>query len=332
LEALLEVEFKDIEMGGIDLAYPASEVIINHATDEEWAWIEARIKQAIAARTGRHSNWGQEVLVRFLARRLEAMGQATQAADLVFELGTPEQQAFLRVKQGRFDEAVTIAKEHFSELPGLAIRFADALVEAGANEQAEAYLASLLDTRARSTYLTWLGHHAQQTGWLSAALAWWRQSMEQTPSLQTYQTLRQTARQLDMWPQVRQEVLAELEEKKAWSTLVEIAVDEKEAGRALELLPKLPGWHGHSYEVRVAQVAERDHPQAALGIYRRRVKGLIKARGRGNYQEAARLLQRVRGIYQQQQDQASWEKYVTSLRHEHRNLPAFRDELNKAGL
>ena len=36
LEALLEAELMDVRMGGIDLATPAGELVIGHATDEEW--------------------------------------------------------------------------------------------------------------------------------------------------------------------------------------------------------------------------------------------------------------------------------------------------------
>src|SRR5437588_2319736 len=43
LEALLEAELADIEMGGIDLAPSAREAVLEHANDEEWAWIEERL-------------------------------------------------------------------------------------------------------------------------------------------------------------------------------------------------------------------------------------------------------------------------------------------------
>jgi len=130
LEALLEAELKDVAMGGIDLAFPAGEVVIDQATDEEWVWIEARVRQAIAGLSSGYSDWSREALVGFLAHRLKATGQAAKEADLVFELGSPRQQAFLLVERGHFDEAVALAKEHFSELPGLVIDFANALVEA----------------------------------------------------------------------------------------------------------------------------------------------------------------------------------------------------------
>jgi uncharacterized Zn finger protein len=332
LEALLEAEVKDIDMGGIDLAYPAGEVVIDHATDEEWSWIEDRVRQVLANKTGPYSRWAQERLVAFLARRLEARGNAAQADDLIFELGSPEQQAFLLVQQGRFEEAIAIAQEHFSDLPGLVIDFANALVEAGAGATAEAYLASLLNTRSRPSYLAWLAHYAQETSNLPAALDWWRQSMQGTPAFSTYQTLRDLAKELERWDQVRRQILAELEQAQAWSILIEIALDEEDVPRALELLPRLQRWYGGDHELRVARAAEADYPKAALDIYRRRVEMLIDARGRGNYQAAAGLLVRVRDLYHRQDDHDTWLKYITHLRQEYRRLPALQDEMNKAGL
>ncbi|MFQ5611684.1 MAG: SWIM zinc finger domain-containing protein, partial [Anaerolineae bacterium] len=332
LEALLEAHLKDIDMGGIDLAPPAGEVVIEQATDEEWTWIEARVQEAIAAQTGRYSNWPRESLVSFLAARLAATGQEGQIDDLVFAMGSVEQQAFLLVRRGRFEEAVGIAQEHFSELPGLVIQFADALVEAGAGAQAEAYIAGLLDTRGGSTYLAWLAQRAEQKGEPAVAVDWWRQSIQQAPSFQTYQTLRQLAQQLGQWDHTRAELLAELEAKGSWAILIEVALDEEDIPRALELLPRLRGWYGGNFELRVAQAAEAGYPQAALDIYRSQAERLIDRRGRENYRAAAGLLARVRGIYRRQKDTAAWEQYVASLREEHRRLRALQDELNKAGL
>jgi uncharacterized Zn finger protein len=332
LEALLEAEIKDINMGGIDLAYPADEVLINHATDEEWAWIEARVRQAIAARTDPYSRWGREALVSFLAQRLEMADHEAEAEDLIFELGSPEQQAFLLVQQGRFDKAVTIAREHFTDLPGLVISFADALVEAGADPTAEAYIASLLETRSRLSYLNWLAQYAEKKGELSAALDWLQQHFQESPQFKTYQALRELANQLGQWDQLRRKLVAELQDKKLWSVLLEIALDEGDVARALGLLPHIQTWHKDEYEMRVAQAAESDFPQAALDIYRQRVENLITWRGRENYRAAAGLLVRVRNLYRRQKDQATWEGYITDLRQEYRRLPAFQDELNQAGL
>jgi hypothetical protein len=42
-------------------------------------------------------------LVHFLVRRLELTEREAESANLIFELGSPEQQAFLLVRLGRFD-------------------------------------------------------------------------------------------------------------------------------------------------------------------------------------------------------------------------------------
>jgi uncharacterized Zn finger protein len=72
LEALLEAELTDIELGGIDLAPSAREAILEHVTDAEWAWIEKRVRAEIA----KSRDWGREVLVEFLAEGQERRGRA----------------------------------------------------------------------------------------------------------------------------------------------------------------------------------------------------------------------------------------------------------------
>jgi uncharacterized Zn finger protein len=62
LEALLEAELADIEMGGIDLAPSAREAVLEHATDVEWPWIEERLNAAMSKSSG----WEREALARFV--------------------------------------------------------------------------------------------------------------------------------------------------------------------------------------------------------------------------------------------------------------------------
>ncbi len=333
LEALLEAELKDVEMGGTDLAYPAGDIVVEQATDEEWSWIEARVQQAIAAQTGGFSEWRRESLVGFLAQRMEITGKEEAVDDLILNQGSPRQRAFLLVERAQFDEAVAVARQHFENLPGLVTQFADALVEAGASEAAAAFVVSLLDSRSRSTCLSWLAQHAEKSGDLSGAIQWWRQSLQQTPSLQSYQTIRDLAQRLGAWPETRRELLSELEARKLGHILLEIALDEGEVARALELLSQSrSGWHGINYELRVAQAAEAEYPQAALEIYRRRAEQLIAAHGRDNYRSAAELLSRARDIYRRQNAESTWQSYITALRQNNRRLPALQDEFKKAGL
>ena len=63
LEALLEAELTDIEMGGIDLAPSARAAVLEHANDEEWVWIEERLDTAMS----KGGDWERKALARFLA-------------------------------------------------------------------------------------------------------------------------------------------------------------------------------------------------------------------------------------------------------------------------
>ncbi|MCA1615570.1 MAG: SWIM zinc finger family protein [Acidobacteria bacterium] len=76
LEALVEAELTDIEMGGIDLAPSAREAVFEHADDEEWARVEERIGVAIS----KSGDWGREELARFLAEGQKRRGRAAKAA------------------------------------------------------------------------------------------------------------------------------------------------------------------------------------------------------------------------------------------------------------
>src|SRR5215216_3909991 len=75
LETLLEAELADIKMGGIDLAPSAREAVLEHANDEEWAWIEERLKTA----SSKSRDWEREALGRFLAAGQKRHARAAKA-------------------------------------------------------------------------------------------------------------------------------------------------------------------------------------------------------------------------------------------------------------
>ena len=328
-DALLEAEFKDIEIGGIDLAYPAWDILIEQATDEEWHKIEAQVRNRINSMIDSYSSWGRESLVSLLVQRLERTGREAEIPDLIFELGSTEQRTFELFRQGRITEAVASAQEHFVDLPGLVIRFADALVEAGESQEATAYIISQLGSRSHTSYRTWLARRSEAQGELETALRWWLSLFRDSPGLETYQNLRELAQRLEQWESLRSDLIQILEVDQNWGLLIQIALEEGNVGRALELLPRQ---HWGQYDLKVAQAAEEDYPQAAIEIYAQRVERLIAARGRGNYKQASVILQNVKRLYKQLGAQTKWEQFIKGLRAQHARLPALQDELDKAGL
>jgi len=329
LEVLLEAELEDIRLGGVDFAWPAGDAVLRQATDEEWTWIEARLRREMQ----RARDWGREALVGFLTARLEMTGRGTEAGAFVLEHGTPRQRAFLLIQLGRVEEAVNIARQHFADLPGLVTQFADALVEAGHGEAAMAYMAEQVQhERYASHYRPWLARYFEGHGDQEAALELWRRQFTEWPRFETYQELRRLAGELGIWETLRPALLKTLDPQHQVSLLLQIALDEGDVAWALEIIAR-PGARLSANElIRVAQAAEPDHPRAALEIYRRRAERAIAARGRGNYQTAAGPLSRVCDLYHRLGEDAAWETYIAHLRQEHRRLPALQDELSKAGL
>ena len=329
LEVLLNAQLEDVHLGGVEFAWPAGDVVLRRATDAEWTWIEDQLRQEIQ----RAGDWGRGALVGFLTTRLEAAGQDAQADALVLEQGTPRQQALRLLELGRVDESIDVARQHFDNLPGLAIDFADALVGAGHGEKAAAYMAEqLAHERHAGSYRPWLAHYSEEHGEPQAALALWRRQFEERPGLDTYQALRRLAGELGIWASLRPTLLGSLDPLRQVSLQLEIALDEGDVAWALEIASRPGALLGHESRVRVARAAEADHPKAAVGLYCTEAGRLIAAQGRASYVVAAAHLLRARELHRRLGEETAWEAYVTRLRQDHRRLRALREELDRAGL
>jgi uncharacterized Zn finger protein len=327
LESLLEAELEDIRMGGIDLAPNAIDAVINHATGEEWKWVEQKIRQEMA----KHDRWGKEALIRILASRLEMSGQEDEADRFILAEGTPEQKAFLLVERGDIDAAVEIAQQHFTGLPGLVLRFADALVEANAGSAAVAFVESMSQKGDQYHYYDWLARYHQEHGNAKAALKFQMYNFRQSPSLQNYYSLRETTQKLGNWDEARGELLNQLEKAKRTDMLLDIALEEKDAARALELLPELSGRGTYDYQHKVAQVAEAEHPREAIKIYRDLATSAINGRNRNAYKLATQYMERIHSLYHRLNMDGEWQAYISGLREEYKRFRALQDEMNEAG-
>ncbi len=328
LEVLLEAELEDIRLGGADFVWPAREIVLRQATDEEWAWIQTRVREEVQ----RARDWAREALVEFLAARLAA-GREAEIDGLMLQLGTPHQQAFVLLGLGRIEEAVKIALQHFAGLPGLVIQFADALVSAGYGEAATAYMIEQTRReRFSASYLSWLARYYEEHGDGHAASDALRRQFEKWPALETYQELRRLASELGTWKSVRPALLSTLDPIRHASLLLNIALDEGDVAWGLEIASQAGALLMPDARLRLAQAAEADQPRAALEIYRALAERAIAAQGRQNYRAAARHLLRIRELYQQMGEEATWQEYIARLRAEHRRLRALREELDSAGL
>ena len=102
--------------------------------------------------------------------------------------------------------------------------------------------------------------------------------------------------------------------------------------RALELVSRREGWGWVDYRLKVANAAEKNHPEAAIGLYREQVEAAVGRRKRTGYQEAAGYLKRIRNLHQRLGSRPAWEEYIRSLRRKYASFPALQEELDRAGL
>lgn len=331
LQVMFNVYLWDIKMGGVVIGDNVPEILLENATTQEKELLAGWIQSELLAM----SDWGREVsgglLLDLQAEKLddesflEICRQTGRLKDLVERL----------LQIGRLDEAISETEKagdyHL-------ITLADIFVQHGHGSLAE----QLVHNRSVSSHdtrlTTWLKDYAIQQGDLSKALELATRLFWLRPSLTDYLEMKKLAIQIDQWTELRIEMLDKLSQNKQFSLLVEIYLEDAEIDLALDTLEKARTtaryrWeYPYSLEIAVAKAAEESRPEQAIQLYLDRIKSLIDRRGRDNYAEAANYLKVVLGLYKRLGRQEDWYSLIASLRQENRNLPAFHDELKKAGL
>jgi hypothetical protein len=328
LKTLLEAELADIKLGGMDLAPSAYDILLKQATAEDWQWIEELLRQTIQHS---HGEWERESIVHLLSEVLQRSGKKKEIDTLIEEQGSEKQKLFLLIKKKRIDEALKRIHEILQHKPGLLSQFADALVEAK-SPQAAVNLVKQQEKNRQSH--EWLAVYYDKHGTPQEALESYTELFLSSPSVQRFTTLNQMSTKLNNWETLRKEVLAKLEHRKIFTTLIEIALHEGDTIRALALLPHVKaGWsYGHNYQIDVARAAEKDFPQEAITLYKAKIDQLIEQRGRGSYSEAAEVLKGVKTLYQKLNKLSEWNGYINALRTQHTKLRALQKELAAAKL
>lgn len=328
IKVSLDAYLKDIELGGVDFASSAGEVV-ELANEEEWIWVEERLREEIAD----SRDWARESLVGFMAEGLEQRKRTGAADDLIRELGTPEQQAYLLIGENKIAEAMKMIKKIIVGKPGLVTSFADALLAAAAKQEALALVLERGGELWRNR--EWLAKYYRKHGTPREAIEAQINLFLASPNVESFKALKEVGKKFGDWNGVRADALKKLEKEGKIGSLTEIALYEGDVKRALALLPHQKGaqeWHFQDYRSRVAQAAEKEYPEAAIRIYQELAEGTINRRSRGAYQEAIGYLKRAKKLFEASGDQANWQGYLQGLRARYPTLRALQEELSKARL
>lgn len=355
IEALYAIWQYDVEFGGIDLASDAPAAIARGATAEEQATVERWVRAAIVPGDDFHRRWQNRALASFLILLREQAGAGDEEVLEEYRLaGLHDERAAMLLDLGRADEALAVARRHLTGHQEVTT-FATALLARGGEWRSPAL--ALVEDRlfeskdkdggaANDHYLGWLGQQYAAHGLADKALDVALRRLRATPSAHAYEEVKTSAhlpgQPADRWPALRRDLLLTLEQRGAWAALIDIFLREGEPGEALTALGELEGrtpttlygYYGDqsSYQIRVAEAAERDYPDRARDIYRRVADRLIEGRNRHGYHAAAGYLARVKRLYEAEGRAASWREEIATLRARTKTLRALKEELNAAGL
>ena len=164
------------------------------------------------------------------------------------------------------------------------------------------------------------------------ALVW--ATFTDSPSLNTYQSLKQHAERAKAWPEWREGALSCLrdriaqeerpspKERSPWtrprdhSILVEVFLWEKDVGSAWREAQE--GGCSNTLWMQLARLREAEHPVDAIPIYQAEAARLIERKNNDAYREATRLIRKTRELMEaagQGKDSAA---YLARVREEHK--------------
>ncbi len=340
MQVLFEIIRFDVESGGIGIGEDAPDILVDHTTAEERRIIASWVRDALAESEDRH--WSSQVYGGFL---------------LELEADTLDDETFLRICRetgrigdlvdrlltlGRVDEAISEAEQagdYYS------MGLADIFVQHEHDDLAERMIRERSRTSQDPRLLEWLKNRYLARNDKAAALELAEKLFyQQYTTLTQYQEIRQLAKQVGRWETLRPALLDYLREHQNNYLLIQIALDEGEIDKALELVKTEQRQnqaysYGHSYfygyntiALDVARAAEETRPHEAIDIYRKHIERLIDQRGRGNYQQASQYLIRMRDLYEKLGEHETWTNYIAELRDKNRMLRALKEELANAGL
>ena len=333
LNILFELFMWDLRAGGLGYADETPAILTGRSNEREKqeiaGWVQAELPDG--------GEWNED----YQRRTLGGLWLDLMEEDLDDEFylricrETGRYQDLIRrlLTLKRSDEAVEAARA-LNDRNITAV--ADLFEEHGLPEVARSLIQEQPNSESDVQTLEWLTKYATRHNQPEEALQLSEKLFWSVQTLENYTLLLDTARVVGQENNARQRVLEGLESAGNFSMLVEIYLLENEVDLALAALERVNPelWRGRMAMLRqrVAQAVEIPRPHEAIRQYLLLVDELISQRSRGSYAEATRLLGLVRRLYHGLGEEKRWQEVISGLRLECRRLPAFLDELRRAGL
>jgi uncharacterized Zn finger protein len=252
-------------------------------------------------------------------------------------------------REGNIDFLAEIKKSDLTR-PVCFLEIAQLYQEAGREDEALAWAERgvrafekepdmrLVDFLAEAYHKQGFHEKALNLVWLSFTL---------NPGLARYQSLKSHARRTRSWAEWREKAIAlireHLERKKVsrdrskgpmrlynridHSLLVQIYLDENDADSAWTEARE--GGCSESLWMQIALMREKSHPEDSLQVYRHQIGSVINRKNNDAYQEAVRLLGRIRDLMVRTGREKDFSAYLKELGSEHSRKRNFMKLLEK---
>jgi uncharacterized Zn finger protein len=323
-------EWDSIKIGGVGAAECVPAILTSQTTSDERSEIAKWTREIMPKEDAWSDGYHREVLGRLL---------------LDLEADSLDDEAYLKIcrQTGRLNDLIErlLKLKRIKEAEDAAraaqdyplFRVLDVFSMHGQAVLAERIVTERLKAIQDDRLIEWLANRLNERGDLTDALELEVRLFWKYPNLEKYKRLRNLAKDLNTWETLRMHIIAELEKRKDFDLLISLYLHEKDIGNALATLEKMPErWGDRTIYIEVAQAAKKQYPQEAVRIFNKEAERYINYRNRDNYSQAALCLHEIRDIYRGRSETQIWEKLISDIRTQYKNLPALQDELNKLKL
>ncbi len=354
LRMLFAIDCFNVEAGGIGFGEDAPEILLEDTTDEERHTIAGWVREAIAENKQKapkfdfNSRWLDGFSFEEESVYTENFALALLGGYLLeLEEDTLDDEAYLRIcretgciadavvrllELGRIDEAVQETKQASDyDLLGIANLF----VEARKNTVAERIMQQRAWRSRDSRLLEWLKKHYKTPDGTEDKLVQATATFQKDPIFEEYKEVRLLATQCGRWDKMRPELHAFLKASHLNELLTQVDLDENDADEIIKIVQSVgsPIVNETSNRiVAIVQAAEETQPDTSLNFYLRYVAYLIDSRNRNAYEQASRILIRMRTLYEKLGKHEAWARYITRLHEQNRARKALQSVLATAGL
>lgn len=349
LRTLTDLVLADIDFGGYGLGDYPRHVVLDHATADERRALAEHVRTALMETINDVdveeeslqnpgfgwigswdvSTWKAEALGGFLLALEEDQLDDEAYLALCEKTGRHRDRTERLFELGRREDAQDLARD----LPDLDLcKVADVFEEHDAADLLRVVVDERLDKDTDPRLVEWrrddaLEQEDQETALELTKRIFWRRYND----IQEYETLRSIAQDLGRWDEVKEEVHAKARKQTMKDMLARLHLSDGDLAEAVDLATRDAISRG--LQMQIAGTAADEYPEDAIDLYERQARRLIKQRGRGNYAQAAKEMERAKALYMSLGYDELWvdtiEKLVDDELH---RLPAARDEFQKAGL